>query len=108
MITLLYLPLDNFTVVEPLTILIMAYLSFIVAELFHWSGIIRFDRNLYTKVRSFVNLYNVMSTPSLELYHFHHSMIGCGLVQAQYAMENISRKSYITVHYFIKMLRSAC
>ncbi|ELU07584.1 hypothetical protein CAPTEDRAFT_224019 [Capitella teleta] len=61
-------------VVEPLTILILAYLSFIVAELFHWSGII--------------------------------SMIGCGLVQAQYSFHNISTKSLITVEYFIKMLAS--
>ncbi|XP_033104347.1 Na(+)/H(+) exchanger beta-like isoform X2 [Anneissia japonica] len=59
-------------VVEPLTILGMAYLSYIMAELFHWSGII--------------------------------GIIGCGLVQCEYAFGNISRKSNITVKYFIKVL----
>ena len=33
-------------------------------------------------------------------------MIGCGLVQAHYAFANVSRKSYTTVKYFIKMLSS--
>ncbi len=59
-------------VVEPLAIFGMAYMSYVTAELFHWSGII--------------------------------SLIGCGLVQAHYAFKNISKKSYITVKYFIKML----
>ena len=32
-------------------------------------------------------------------------MIGCGLLQANYAFHNVSRKSYITVKYFTKMVR---
>jgi len=59
-------------VVEPLALFGMAYLSYVAAELFHWSGIV--------------------------------SLIGCGLVQAHYSFKNISKKSYTTVKYFIKML----
>ncbi|XP_037284139.2 uncharacterized protein LOC119176890 isoform X6 [Rhipicephalus microplus] len=59
-------------VVEPLAVLGIAYLSYLTAELVHFSGII--------------------------------SIICCGLVQVQYAMGNISRKSYTTVKYFTKML----
>lgn len=42
-----------------------------------------------------------------ELFHWSGiiSLIGCGLVQAHYAFKNISKKSYTTVKYFIKMLR---
>ena len=44
---------------------------------------------------------------SAELFHWSGiiSLIGCGLVQAHYAFKNISKKSYTTVKYFIKMLR---
>ncbi|XP_022254771.1 Na(+)/H(+) exchanger protein 7-like [Limulus polyphemus] len=63
-------------VVEPLALLGIAYLSYLLAEMVHFSGII--------------------------------SIIACGLVQAQYAQFNISRKSYITVKYFIKMLSAVC
>nr|ABQ10588.1 sodium/proton exchanger 3 [Patiria pectinifera] len=59
-------------VVEPLAILGMAYFSYLLAELFHFSGII--------------------------------SIICCGLAQAEYAFDNISRKSSTTVTYFTKML----
>lgn len=52
----------------------MAYLSYLLAEMFHFSGII--------------------------------SIICCGLVQSQYACENISSKSFITVHYFSKVASS--
>ena len=42
-----------------------------------------------------------------ELFHWSGiiSLIGCGLVQAHYAFKNISKKSYTTVKYFMKMLR---
>ncbi|XP_076365416.1 Na(+)/H(+) exchanger beta-like isoform X1 [Tachypleus tridentatus] len=63
-------------VVEPLAMLGIAYLSYLLAEMVHFSGII--------------------------------SIIACGLVQAQYAQFNISKKSYITVKYFIKMLSAVC
>ncbi|XP_063216017.1 sodium/hydrogen exchanger 2-like isoform X2 [Bacillus rossius redtenbacheri] len=63
-------------VVEPLAILGVSYLSYLTAELFHFSGII--------------------------------SITFCGLVQAHYAFKNISRKSYITVKYFSKMVSSTC
>nr|BAU68126.1 NHE6/7 [Nasutitermes takasagoensis] len=63
-------------VVEPLAVLGVAYVSYLFAELFHFSGII--------------------------------SIIICGLVQAHYALKNISQKSYITVKYFMKMLSSTC
>ncbi|KAI0238826.1 Sodium/hydrogen exchanger 1 [Lamellibrachia satsuma] len=63
-------------VVEPLTIFVFAYTAYLVAELFHFSGII--------------------------------SIIGCGLVQAQYAFHNISNKSCTTVKYFSKMMSSTC
>ncbi|XP_049960717.1 Na(+)/H(+) exchanger beta-like isoform X2 [Schistocerca serialis cubense] len=61
-------------VVEPLAVLGVAYLSYITAELVHFSGII--------------------------------SITFCGLVQAHYALKNISRKSYTTVKYFTRMLSS--
>ncbi|XP_069692630.1 Na(+)/H(+) exchanger beta-like isoform X1 [Periplaneta americana] len=61
-------------VVEPLAVLGIAYLSYLAAELFHFSGII--------------------------------SIIACGLVQAHYALKNISQKSYTTVKYFTKMISS--
>lgn len=64
----------NCRVVEPLAVLGIAYLSYISAELFHFSGII--------------------------------SIIFCGLVQAHYALKNISQKSYTTVKYFTRMLSS--
>ena len=43
-----------------------------------------------------------------EVFHFSGiiSIIGCGLIQAHYAFKNISKKSYTTVKYFIKMLSS--
>lgn len=58
-------------VVEPLALLGLSYLSYLTAELFHFSGII--------------------------------SLIVCGLIQAHYAMQNISQKSYTCVKYFTKM-----
>ncbi|XP_063851745.1 probable Na(+)/H(+) antiporter nhx-9 isoform X2 [Scylla paramamosain] len=58
-------------VVEPLALLGLSYLSYLTAELFHFSGII--------------------------------SLIVCGLIQAHYAFQNISQKSYTTVKYFTKM-----
>ncbi|GAB6019688.1 hypothetical protein CHUAL_001243 [Chamberlinius hualienensis] len=41
-----------------------------------------------------------------EMVHFSGiiSIIGCGLVQMQYAKNNISMKSYTTIKYFSKML----
>ncbi|XP_046349818.1 sodium/hydrogen exchanger 1-like isoform X1 [Haliotis rufescens] len=59
-------------VVQPLVIYSMAYLGFLLAELFEFSGII--------------------------------SIIGCGLVQVQYAFHNISDKSKTTVKYFTKVI----
>ncbi|XP_021340667.1 sodium/hydrogen exchanger 1-like [Mizuhopecten yessoensis] len=61
-------------VVEPLAVFVLAYISYLIAELFHFSGII--------------------------------SIIGCGLVQAQYAFHNISQKSHTTIKYFSKMQSS--
>ncbi|XP_013384035.1 Na(+)/H(+) exchanger beta isoform X2 [Lingula anatina] len=63
---------EHVRVMEPMTVFTLAYLSYLTAELFHFSGII--------------------------------SIIGCGLVQAQYAFQNISHKSYTTVKYFSKVL----
>ncbi|XP_043201773.1 sodium/hydrogen exchanger 2-like isoform X2 [Amphibalanus amphitrite] len=61
-------------VVEPLSLLAMAYLAYLSAELVHFSGII--------------------------------ACVGCGVVQAHYAMKNISKNSYITIKYFITMASS--
>ena len=63
----------RFSVVEPLSLLAMAYLAYLSAELVHFSGII--------------------------------ACVGCGVVQAHYAMKNISKHSYITIKYFITMAR---
>lgn len=63
-------------VVEPLAMLGLAYLSYLTAELFHFSGII--------------------------------SLIVCGLLQAHYAFNNISQKSYTCVKYFTKMASATC
>ena len=48
-----------------------------------------------------------LSYATAELFHWSGiiSLIGCGIVQAHYAFKNISKKSYTTVKYFIKMLR---
>jgi hypothetical protein len=81
---------QSFSVVEPLAVLGMAYLSYLTAELFHFSGIIRYDTHQ-------------ILFPIKQLIYF--SIIGCGLVQAHYALKNISHKSYTTVKYFTKMLR---
>ncbi|XP_013068725.2 Na(+)/H(+) exchanger beta-like [Biomphalaria glabrata] len=62
-------------VAQPLIIYTMAYLGFLMAELFEFSGII--------------------------------SIIGCGLVQMQYAFHNISDKSRTTLKYFTKVISSA-
>ncbi|KAH9496909.1 Sodium/hydrogen exchanger 2, partial [Bulinus truncatus] len=62
-------------VAQPLIIYSMAYLGFLMAELFEFSGII--------------------------------SIIGCGLVQMQYAFHNISDKSNTTIKYFTKVISSA-
>ncbi|XP_037077442.1 Na(+)/H(+) exchanger beta-like, partial [Pollicipes pollicipes] len=61
-------------VVEPLSLLAMAYLAYLSAELVHFSGII--------------------------------ATVGCGVVQAHYAMKNISKNSYITIKYFVTMASS--
>ncbi|GAB1605343.1 Na(+)/H(+) exchanger beta-like, partial [Argonauta hians] len=62
-------------VLEPLTIFSLAFLSYLLAEMFAFSGII--------------------------------SLIGCGLIQAQYAFNNIGRKSKTTVKYFAKVACTA-
>lgn len=62
-------------VLEPLTIFSLAFLSYLLAEMFAFSGII--------------------------------SLIGCGLIQAQYAFNNITRKSRTTVKYFAKVASTA-
>lgn len=43
-----------------------------------------------------------------ELVHFSGiiATVGCGIVQAHYAMKNISKNSYITIKYFIGMASS--
>ncbi|RWS11475.1 Na(+)/H(+) exchanger protein 7-like protein [Dinothrombium tinctorium] len=61
-------------VVEPLLVIILAYIAYVAAELFHFSGII--------------------------------SIIGCGLVQAEYARHNVSRKTFTTVFNIVKTLSS--
>ncbi|CAG0888622.1 unnamed protein product [Cyprideis torosa] len=58
--------------VESLSILLIAYISYLSAELFHFSGIM--------------------------------SLIMCGLIQAQYALPNLTKKSYLFVKYFTKLL----
>lgn len=51
------------------------------------------------------SLFNTLLLIRIMQFNFSFSMIGCGLVQAQYALHNISRNSHITVHYFVKVLR---
>jgi NhaP-type Na+/H+ or K+/H+ antiporter len=82
-------------VVEPLALFGMAYLSYVVAELFHWSGII-----------SLIGCGLVQVRPS-SIYHIGMSMLYLHMYlsrQAHYSFKNISKKSYTTVKYFIKML----
>ena len=57
-------------VVEPMIVIVIAYLSYVTSELFHFSGII--------------------------------GIIGCGLMQLEYAKYNISNRSYITIKYFTR------
>ena len=49
----------------------------------------------------------MLSYFTAELFHWSGivSLIACGLAQAHYSFKNISKKSYTTVKYFIKMLR---
>ncbi|RWS14834.1 sodium/hydrogen exchanger 2-like protein, partial [Dinothrombium tinctorium] len=65
---------EDVRVVEPLIVIMMAYLSYVIAELFHFSGII--------------------------------SLTTCGLVQAEYARNNLSKKSRTTIKYMTKTLSS--
>ncbi len=81
----------NLSVVEPLAVFCMALLAYFTAELFHWSGIVRQG-----------NFYSDKWHDSMIV---SFSLIACGLVQAHYSFRNISKKSYTTVKYFIKMLR---
>ncbi|KAL5004613.1 hypothetical protein ScPMuIL_018069 [Solemya velum] len=62
-------------VVEPIAIFGIAYLSYLLAELFHWSGII--------------------------------SIIGCGLMQVEYAFQNIAKKSKTAIKYFTKVISTS-
>ncbi|XP_052215722.1 sodium/hydrogen exchanger 2-like isoform X3 [Dreissena polymorpha] len=59
-------------VVEPIIIFGFAYESYILAEMFHFSGIV--------------------------------SIIGCGLMQMQYALHNITNKSQLCVKFFAKVI----
>ena len=77
-------------VVEPLAILIMAYLGYMVAEVFHWSGIL----SLVGEIDILIILEIALFSP------------GCGIVQSHYAFKNISDKAHVTVHYFVSMLSS--
>ncbi|XP_022657834.1 uncharacterized protein LOC111248951 isoform X4 [Varroa destructor] len=51
-----------------------------------------------------------MAYLTAELVHFSGiiAIICCGLIQVQYAMNNISQKSYTTVKYFTKMMSAVC
>ncbi|XP_059483031.1 sodium/hydrogen exchanger 4-like [Neocloeon triangulifer] len=60
--------------VEPLALLGLAYISYLLAEVIHFSG--------------------------------HICLIGCGLLQAHYAFQNISFTSYNSIIHLIKMLSS--
>ena len=70
-------------VVEPLAVLITAYLAYMCAEIVGFSGSL-----------SYCSL-----CPGII------SLIGCGITQAHYAFKNISEKSETTIMYFIAMLR---
>ncbi|XP_065331539.1 Na(+)/H(+) exchanger protein 7-like [Cloeon dipterum] len=61
-------------IVEPLTLLGLAYIAYLLAEVVHFSG--------------------------------HICLIGCGLLQAHYAFQNISFTSYVSIIHFVKMLSS--
>jgi sodium/hydrogen exchanger 3 len=63
---------ENVRVVEPMIVIVIAYMSYVTAELFHFSGII--------------------------------GIIGCGLMQIEYAKYNISSRSFVTIKYFTKNL----
>ena len=63
---------QNVRVVEPMIVIVIAYMSYVTAELFHFSGII--------------------------------GIIGCGLMQIEYAKHNISQRSFVTIKYFMKNL----
>lgn len=65
---------NDVRVVEPLIVVVMAYLSYVGAELFHFSGII--------------------------------ALIACGLMQAEYVKDNISKRSFTTIKYFLNTLSS--
>ena len=68
---------------EPLAVLITAYLSYMCAEIVGFSGSSFFS----SKCTGII------------------SLIGCGITQAHYAFKNISEKSETTIMYFIAMLR---
>ncbi|GAB1605531.1 Na(+)/H(+) exchanger beta-like isoform X1 [Argonauta hians] len=58
-------------IVEPITVILCAFLSYIISDMFELSGII--------------------------------SLIGCGMMQEQYALHNVAQKSATCIKYFVKV-----
>ena len=78
--------------IEPLVIYVMSYLSFLLAETFHWSGII--------SLVSGSQRWN----PAGRCHRLNSFQIACGITQKRYAFPNISKKSYTTVKYAVKTM----
>ena len=74
-------------VVEPLAVFGMAYFSYLAAELFHFSGIIRLY--FFTLISFY---YFWIFKEEMEIKYWNcwiSSTIGCGLVQAHYVNLNL-------------------
>ncbi len=90
-------------VIEPLVIYVMSYLSFLLAETVHWSGIISLVSHkpsnlLSNKLKSYLMLQRS------NIWILDFSQIACGIAQKRYAFPNISKKSYTTVKYAVKTM----
>ncbi|KAK3730032.1 hypothetical protein QZH41_009540, partial [Actinostola sp. cb2023] len=77
---------DHVRVIEPIFVLIMSYLAYLCAEIFHFSGIMRY----------------------MDVGHAGNAadIITCAIVMKPYVERNISRKSHTTLKYVMKMLSS--
>ncbi|GFN73962.1 monocarboxylate transporter [Plakobranchus ocellatus] len=91
-------------VIEPIVIFAVAYLGYLISDLFTFSGIISMiGCGLTQKQYAFHNISD-RARSSVNYFSKVISMIGCGLTQKQYAFHNISDRARSSVNYFSKVI----
>ena len=107
-------------VAEPLVLYSFAYMSFLVAELFHWSCIIIITITIIIIIAIIIIVIIIIIIIPIVLItndfllililRLHRSgiisIIAYGITVKRYGLQNISKKSYTTVKYSIKTLAS--